>query len=159
MRQWKSSLLLVLLAAVCLPQSGTNIMTPEARRVGERLACKCGSCNNTVGNCPMLECHYASPAREKISAMQKAGKTDDAIVDNFVQESGLSALASPPTQGFNLLGWVMPFIALAIGLIAVTIYLKRFHPKRAPQAATPEIDPEMLARYRERIDKEVSKLE
>ena len=32
----------------------------------------------------------------------------------FVKESGLSALASPPTQGFSLLGWVMPFVGILL---------------------------------------------
>src|SRR6476620_311943 len=109
----RSRLLLILaLAAVCLPQTSTQLVTPEIKRVGDKLACKCGACNNTVATCSMLECHYSLPAREKIGEMQKSGAGDQTIVDVFVKEGGLSALASPPTQGFSLLGWVMPFIGL-----------------------------------------------
>ena len=93
-----------------------QVQTPGVRRVGDRLACKCGTCNNTVGNCPMLECHYSHPARQRISKMLDQGMSDDAIVAVFVKEQGLSALAAPPAEGFNLLGWLMPFIALAGGL-------------------------------------------
>ena len=104
----------------------------------------------------MLECHYSLPAREKIDQMQKAGASDQSIVDSFVKESGLSALASPPAEGFNLLGWVMPFIALALGLGAVAIWFKRFF--RRKSAAAPEL-PEIDRRYQERMDRELEELE
>ncbi len=133
-------------------------MSPAVRRVADKLACKCG-CNNSVGTCTMLQCHYSDPARKKIAGLQAEGKSDDQILHTFVQESGLSALAVPPTEGFSLLAWVMPFVALALGLLGLTLYIKRYHPRRAPAAAMPEVDPEVLARYRDRIDKEVSKLE
>jgi cytochrome c-type biogenesis protein CcmH len=153
----KSRLLLAFaLAAICLPQTATTYVAPEVRRVGDKLACKCGACNNTVGTCPMLQCHYSLPAREKIDQMQKAGASDQAIVDSFVKESGLSALASPPPEGFNLLGWIMPFLALAFGLGAVAIWFKRFL-RRGP-AAVPEL-PEIDRRYQERMDKELEELE
>ena len=153
----KSRLLLALgLAAICLPQTATTYVTPEVRRVGDKLACKCGACNNTVGTCPMLECHYSLPAREKIAQMQRAGASDQSIVDSFVKESGLSALASPPAEGFNLLGWVMPFIALALGLGAVAIWFKRFF--RRKSATAPEL-PEIDRKYQERMDRELEELE
>ena len=115
-----------MLAAVCLSQTPMQVQIPGVRRVGDRLACKCGTCNNTVGNCPMLECHYSHPARQRISKMLDQGMSDDAIVAVFVKEQGLSALAAPPTEGFSLLGWLMPFIALALGLGVIWLYIKRF---------------------------------
>jgi cytochrome c-type biogenesis protein CcmH len=152
----KSRLLLALaLAAVCLPQSATKLVTPEIRRVGDKLACKCGSCNNTVATCQMLQCHYSLPAREKIEQMQKSGVTDDAIVDSFVKESGLVALATPPAEGFHLLGWIMPFIAILFGVGSVAIWIKRFGRKQQAVAPVPEID----HRYLERMDKELRELE
>jgi cytochrome c-type biogenesis protein CcmH len=157
MLQRKSRLLLVLaLAAICLPQTATQYVTSDVRRVGDKLASKCGACNNTVGTCPMLECHYSLPAREKIGEMQKAGASDQTIVDAFVKESGLSALASPPAEGFNLLGWVMPFVGLAFGLAMVTLWFKRFMRRKSASApGLPDID----RRYQERMDKELEELE
>lgn len=154
----KAALLFLALAGVVLPQtSSVQYLTPEIRRVGDKLACKCGACNNTVGTCPMVQCHYAEPAREKIAKMQSQGASDQAIVDSFVQESGLSALASPPASGFHLLGWVMPFIGLAVGLIAVAIWLKRFRAPR-PALETPAASP-VDERYRERIEKDLAELD
>src|SRR5688572_13208341 len=145
MRKLRSSALLLILAAVCLPQSGTQLVTPDIRRVGDKLACKCGACNNTVATCQMLECHYSLPARERIAQMQKTGADDKAIVDTFVKEGGLAALAAPPTSGFNLLAWVMPFVAISFGLVAIAIWFKRFAGKR--QVAAVKTEPEIDARY------------
>ncbi len=144
------------MAAACLPQSGTNLVTPEIRRVGDKLACKCGVCNNTVATCQMLQCHYTYPAREKIAEMQKAGMGDQSIVDAFVKERGIVALAAPPMQGFNMLGWAMPFVVIGIGLGAITLWMKRF---RRPKVVAGPVDPQAYERYRKRIDQETADLD
>ncbi len=158
MRKFRNSLLLFVLAAVCLPQTATQLVTPEIRRVGDKLACKCGVCNNTVATCQMLECHYSLPARQKIATLQQQGQSDDTILASFVKESGISALSSPPAEGFNLLGYLMPIIGIVAGLGAILLFLKKSKQNRIP-ATVPPLDNEMLARYKERIDKDMAKLE
>src|SRR5215475_14532896 len=105
MRRLRNSLIFGLLAVICLAQSSSE-STAEVRRVGERLACLCGSCTNTVGTCPMIGCHYSAPARERIAKMQSEHATDDAVVDDFIKREGKRSLAVPPAEGFNLLSWV-----------------------------------------------------
>jgi cytochrome c-type biogenesis protein CcmH len=145
MRKFRNSFLILALAAVCLPQTATQLVTPEIRRVGDKLACKCGVCNNTVATCQMLQCEYSNPARQKIAAMQRQGQSDQAILANFVKEGGIAALSAPPATGFNLLGYVMPFIAILLGLGGIVLYMKRF--RRNTTAATiPQLDNEILAR-------------
>ncbi|MEO8130149.1 MAG: cytochrome c-type biogenesis protein CcmH [Bryobacteraceae bacterium] len=158
MRKLRNSFLLLVLAAVCLPQSATQLVTPEIRRVGDKLACRCGVCNNTVATCQMLECHYSLPSRQKIAAMQKEGKSDETILAAFVKEGGISALSSPPAEGFNLLGYVMPIFGVVIGLGAILIFLRRSRRLETP-ATVPPLNNEMLTRYRDRIDKDMAKLE
>ena len=158
MRKFRNSLLLFVLAAVCLPQTATQLVTPEIRRVGDKLACKCGVCNNTVATCQMLECHYSLPARQKIATLQQQGQSDDTILASFVKESGISALSSPPAEGFNILGYLMPIIGIVAGLGAILLFLKKSKQNRIP-ATIPPLDNEMLARYKERIDKDMAKLE
>jgi len=157
MQKFRNSFLLLVLAAVCLPQTATQLVTPEIRRVGDKLACKCGVCNNTVATCQMLECHYSLPARQKIATLQKEGQSDETILASFVKESGISALASPPAEGFNILGYLMPIIGIVAGLGAIFLFLKKS--RKAIPAAVPPLDTEMLARYKERIDKDMAKLE
>ena len=158
MRRLRSSLLIVGLAAFSLAQSSSQLLTPDIKRVGARLACLCGACKNTVGDCAMLECHYSKPARVKIAAMQAGGASDDAIVEQFIQDRGLQALSAPPTTGFSGLAWIMPFVALGLGLGAIVLFIRRFHPRRAP-ASAPEIDPELMKRYQASIEKDLAKLD
>jgi len=151
--------LLFVLAGLCLPHNSTTYATPEISRVGDKLACKCGGCANTVGNCQMLMCHYSSPAREKIAKQQAQGIPDQAIIDGFVKEVGIAALAAPPAQGFNLLGWVMPFVAVLLGMCAILIYWKRFHkPAPAPSAAE-NSPPAIDEKYRKQIEAELAEME
>ncbi len=158
MARWKSFVLLALVACLLVGQEGATLVTPSVRRVGMRLACLCTTCRNTVGDCAMLECGYCKPARLKIAQMQAEGKTDDEIVATFVKESGMQALASPPTSGFSLLAWVMPFVMIGLGLVAITWFVKRFGARRAP-VGVPVMDDETLRRYQEQIEKDVAKLE
>jgi cytochrome c-type biogenesis protein CcmH len=155
-RRFLPAVMLFVLAGACLSQTASQLVTPEIRRVGDKLACKCGHCNNTVATCQMLGCGYSTPAREKIAAAQKAGQSDQAIIDGFVKEMGVVALAVPPTEGFTLLAWVMPFVGIALGLVAIFLYWKRFH-ARAPAAAVagPAID----ENYRKRIEAEMADLD
>lgn len=139
-----------------MAQSSTEFLTPSIRRVGDRLACLCGSCKNTVATCQMLGCHYSAPAREKIAKLQAAGLSDDAIVDDFVKKEGIKALSVPPTEGFSLVGWLMPFIALGMGLGMIVFFIKRF---RKPSVDTVPVDVAVLDRYHEQIEKDMAKLE
>jgi cytochrome c-type biogenesis protein CcmH len=104
----------------------------------------------------MLECHYSHPARQKIALLESQGKTDDQVVDSFVKDQGLQALSAPPTSGFSGLAWVMPWVAIALGLAAIYFFIRRFHPQRAP---APEIDAEVMQKYRDTIDKDLDKLD
>jgi cytochrome c-type biogenesis protein CcmH len=144
-----------LLAALSLAQVSSEYVTPEIRRVGVKLACLCGSCKNSVGDCPMLACHYSNPAREKIQKMQAEGKSDQAIIDSFVKDEGIRALVVPPAEGFNLLAWVMPFAMIGFGLAAIWWFIRRMS-KPAPAA---ELDPRLLERYQETIEKDLTKLD
>ena len=81
----------------------------------------------------MLECHYSLPAREKIAQMQKTGASDQSDRRRFRErKSGWPRLPHRPPQGFNLLGWVMPFIAiLRSGSCVIAMWFKRFARPRA----------------------------
>jgi cytochrome c-type biogenesis protein CcmH len=145
----------VIVAAVSLAQTASQLQTEPVRRVGMRLACLCGSCNNTVAECQMLECHFSKPARMRIAELQAMGRSDSEIVDEFVAKYGKQILAAPPAEGFNLLAWVMPYVALGAGLGAIWLFVRRF---RKP-ALAPPVDDEALSRYRDRIEKDLTKLD
>jgi cytochrome c-type biogenesis protein CcmH len=151
LRRLRSSLIL-LAAALLLGQGATPLENPRVRRLGDQLVCLCG-CGSSVTQCNMLHCEFSEPARQKLLTMVNAGMTDSEILAAFVKEYGQRILMKPPAEGFNLLGWLMPFIALAAGLALVWWLIRRF---RAPLAvAGPAPDAALLAR----IEKETDELD
>ena len=128
--------MLLLVATICLGESGVDVWGPDVRRVGGRLACLCKTCVETVGTCPMLQCHYSSPARQRIQQMAKLGMSDDKMVNVFVKENGIQALSVPPAEGFNAMVWIMPWLAAAMGLGGIAWYVRR-HSKAQPLEETP----------------------
>jgi cytochrome c-type biogenesis protein CcmH/NrfF len=156
MRRLKNSLLYLALAATCLAQGTTPLTNPKVRRIGEGLRCMCGGCNYTLTDCNMLSCSGAEYGRAKLGALVAKGMSEAAIKAEFVKEFGPVVLTKPPTQGFFLLGWIMPFVAILIGLLAIWWFVKRF---LAKPVTAPAVDPEILSRYRERIEKDLAKLD
>ena len=132
-------------------QDPTSFMTADVARVGSRLACRCEGCRNTVGDCPMIRCHFADPMRRRVHDMQKAGMTDDEIVRDIVREEGIVALSSPPATGWGLFTWVMPFFAIGIGLWVYTLWVRR---NRQPAVEVQPVDAALLERFRDQIEAE-----
>lgn len=141
------------LAAVLAQEDPTSYLTPDVARVGEKLACRCGGCRNTVGNCPMIRCHSADPKRKRIFEMKKAGMSDAAIVDRFVQEEGAVALSAPPTGSLGgLIAWVMPGVALAIGFFIWVRFVRRNQQEVKPLTAKEQA---ALERYKSQFEEDV----
>ena len=138
--------------AALVAQDPTSYLTPDVMRVGDRLACRCGGCRNTVGNCPMLHCSSADPLRRRIHEMKSQGKSDDAVVSSIVREEGVVALSAPPAEGFGLFTWVMPGIALFIGFFVWSSFVRRNHKK--PEELS-EKDHAMIERFRSQMDDEL----
>jgi cytochrome c-type biogenesis protein CcmH len=157
MRRLKSSLLILALAALALAQSPNPLSNPRVRRLGDQLMCLCG-CGATVTSCNMLGCSHSKPAREKLLSMVNAGMSDQAILDAFVVQNGLEILVKPPAQGFHLLGYVVPFVGIALGLVFVWWVIKRFR-KPVAAAAGPELDDAAFAGYQAQIEKDMEKLD
>lgn len=94
-------------------------------RITGEMMCLCG-CNQTVKNCPHTDCGFAIPTRKEIRALLEQGKTYDEVVAIFVKREGEVILSSPKKEGFNLLGYVMPFLALAVAGSGVAMAAKKW---------------------------------
>jgi cytochrome c-type biogenesis protein CcmH len=132
-----------------LAQGGSPLENARVRRLGDQLVCLCG-CGSSVTSCNMLHCEFSDPARQKLLRMVNAGASDSEILASFVREYGQRILLKPPSEGFNLLGWLMPFIAIAAGLTFVWWVIQRFR-KPLPVTAL-EPDPAMLARVEKDLE-------
>lgn len=156
MRRFASKLGFFVLACTALAQEPTPLVDPEVRRIGEQLRCMCGSCNYTLTSCNMLSCSGAEAGRTKLLALVRQGLSEEQIKAEFVKQYGSVVLMKPPSEGFFLLGWIMPFVAILAGLLLVWWVIRRF---LQPPAAAPAVDEATLARYRERIQKELERID
>ncbi|HEY3939592.1 MAG TPA: cytochrome c-type biogenesis protein CcmH [Bryobacteraceae bacterium] len=136
--------------ATLLAQDITNFLTPDVARVGARLACRCGGCKNTVGDCPMLRCSYTDPMRHRIYEMKQHGASDNEIVNAIVREGGVAVLSSP--QPLGIFVWLMPGIALLLGFLVYTSYVRRN--RKTPEPLTAG-DQSIIDRFRTQIDREL----
>jgi len=151
MFQWSSRLIiLALCVAALLPaQMASRNQKVDAYRVGSRLACQCGS-SDTVATCSMLGCGFSHPAKEKIAQMQATGAADSTIIDTFIKEYGQGIYRAAP----NAFGWAVPYAILALGAMAVIMFLRRAH---RPKPAL--VNDARLARYSDQIEQELDNLD
>ncbi len=139
--------------AALIAQDPTSYLTPDVLRVGDKLACRCGGCRNTVGNCPMLRCSSADPLRRRIYSMKVGGLSDTAIVNTIVREQGVVALSSPPAGSLGgLITWVMPALVLLIGFFIYSGFVRRNRKAPEPLSASDEA---MIERFRTQMDREL----
>jgi len=148
---------LVCAAATASAQSAKTLLTDpdEAVRfneISDRLVCQC-SCQMILRVCNHQNCPSAIPMRRSIEAQIQEGKTDDEIVQGFVDEHGLKILSSPPAKGLNLAAWVMPGFAILLGLFFIAHFAGHWMARRrlATAGSGVEIDPEMRARMEEEM--------
>jgi hypothetical protein len=152
---------ITLLAVLALAQDGdvAQIGSSDVLRVGAHIACKCGSCKDTVA-CPMAlqGCGFCNPARVKIAKMQLAGMKDKDVIDTFVKEYGADIYRADPNSFF----WAIPYGALGLGLLAIYFFLRQsFRPKAAagPKPDSQDAEIEVDPRYLEAAEKETSRLD
>jgi cytochrome c-type biogenesis protein CcmH len=131
--------------------------TPTNSQVSEGLTCQCG-CGLTVANCNMPTCGFSVPMRREIDGMIAKGMSRAQIIAYYRRQYGEKVLSAPTTEGFNILAWTMPFIALALGggLMVIAVGRWHSHPPTAPSdskpgAKPPTFDPEL----RRKLEKEL----
>jgi cytochrome c-type biogenesis protein CcmH/NrfF len=142
------------MAVAALAQTASRKPTVDVLRVAHHLACQCG-CSDTVATCAMLECHFSKPAKERIAKLQASGVSDQQIIDQFIAEYGQGIYRGDP----NAWGWVIPYTSLALGLLVIWWFIRRYRkPRPMPEAGPAPEDP-ALAKYNEQIEKDLARLE
>lgn len=95
-------------------------------------------------------CAFAQKELKEVDERVASGSSDDLVLQSFVQEYGPTVLISPPAHGFDLWAWLMPVIALLVGLILALSVV--FHWKRRTAVVpVPRVSPEILSRVRHEI--------
>jgi len=155
---WKgrraASLIAVCLAIVLFMGAGDTV-EQRFNTLGHKLMCKCG-CNQVLLECNHVGCTYSDRMRDELAAGLQRGDNNDLILQAFVQNYGPTVLAAPTTTGFNRVAWIMPFAALAGGILLTTVIVRAWkHRPAAPAVAAPtDLSARALDSQRQRVHEE-----
>ncbi len=126
---------LILLAAASLfLAAGPANTDARFKDLGHRMMCTCG-CGQVLLECNHVGCQSSDKMRNQLQAAIDKGDNDDLILQGFVQEYGPTVIAAPTATGFNRVAWIMPFVALAAGIIFVTWVVRTWKNRPAPVLA------------------------
>jgi cytochrome c-type biogenesis protein CcmH len=120
------SLLLVLAILAIVAATWTGLLATSAthktldqrtQEVAEQL--KCPVCQGeSVADSPAL---LAGQMRQVIREQLQSGKSEQQVVQYFVNRYGDQIAWSPPWQGFALLAWLVPIVLLLSGAILLLV--------------------------------------
>lgn len=117
----------------------------QVREIGSEL--RCVVCQNlSVADSPS---DLAKEMRNLIREQVEQGKSRQQVMDYFVSRYGDFVLLAPPKQGFTLLVWGLPFLAIAVGACGVYLVARRW------TAQSDEPGPAVDPAYAERIRREL----
>lgn len=147
-------LLGVLLIAVLLLM-GAGDSTSRVEKLGHQLMCVC-SCSQILMECNHVGCTYSDTMRKELTAAVDAGETDKEVLALFVEKYGVTVLAAPTHSGFDRVAWLLPYIALVVGIGGVALVVRAWHKRRVPVAvgASSGLSSADLSRLREQARKE-----
>lgn len=103
----------------------------EARAITNGIICPC-SCGEILTGCT---CETGKAMRAYVEREVTGGKSKDQIEASLVAQYGEVILGAPKAKGFNLLVWVAPFVATAIGFLIATVILLRWARRRTAAPA------------------------
>ena len=111
---------------------------PAVKELERKLKCTCG-CNLDIYVCRTTDftCQYSPALHTEVLDLRSAGKTPDEVVAAFVAKYGEQILMAPPPEGFNLAGYLVPGVGVAIVGTLIGLVLLRRARLAAPAPAIP----------------------
>jgi cytochrome c-type biogenesis protein CcmH/NrfF len=104
-------------------------------RIGHQLMCVCG-CNQILLECNHVGCSYSTRMRDELTAAVTRGDSDNGVLQWFIQTYGTTVLTVPSDKGFNRIAWIMPYLALVVGIGTVALIAGTWR-KRPPGPQPP----------------------
>ncbi len=105
--------------------------------------CVCG-CSQILLECNHVGCQYSDRMRGELLAGLERGDNDDLVLQSFVQKYGTTVIAAPTTTGFNRVAWIMPYLALVLGIGTVVFIVSAWKGRGGAgtqSASSPDLGP------------------
>jgi len=155
LNKFKASLLVVVAATLCVAQSASEYETPQINGIAKKLNCNCG-CHLDMACVmpPSGVCPVCKENKIRMANMLKAGMTEQQILDTYVKEQGQQVLVVTP----GAVGFGGPYIALALGGLAVLFVIRRMRSMKPAPVVAPADDKE-FAKYQAEIEKDLQKFD
>lgn len=103
-------------------------------RLGHQMMCVCG-CNQILLECNHVGCSYSTRMRDELTAAVTRGDGDNVILQWFIQTYGTTVLAVPTNKGFSRIAWIMPYLALVLGIGLVVLVVWTWKQRSIPAHA------------------------
>jgi cytochrome c-type biogenesis protein CcmH/NrfF len=114
----------------------------------QSVRCNC-SCGLDVHSCQFqMQCGTSPGWSQRILRSLEAGESVEAIEASFVADFGGTVLMLPPAEGFNLVGYFLPTVAIITAGMLIGL-LVRGAPERTLATRAREVDEEDVARLRD----------
>ena len=143
-------LLVALLAALALATSAVAAGPPVQADLEAEIVCP--TCKTTLDQSSApIAVRMKAYIRERIAAGDSSAEIKAQLVDQF----GPGVLAEPSKRGFDLLAWLLPLGAVAVGAVVVGALAVTWSKRRSAAADAPadDLDPELERRLDEELDR------
>ena len=109
-----AALLLALLLALPGVALADQVRGVDVQQLERELNCPTCKAPLAVSNSPA-----ADRIKQRLRELVAEGRTEEQIKDALVKDFGRQVLAAPPKKGFDLFAWVVPALAVLLGLAAI----------------------------------------
>lgn len=133
---------------------------PVVIAIERRLRCTCG-CTLDVYTCRTTDftCTDSPAMHQEVMERRTKGEDPETIIAAFVAREGQAILMAPPAEGFDLVGYVVPGLAMAAGVVALVAWISRRRSREsaatvpvAAEAAPGPLDDAERERLRRALD-------
>ena len=114
--------------------TGAGDPATRFNELGHQMMCIC-SCNQILLECNHVGCPDSDAMRNELMAAISRGDSDSLVEQAFVQKYGPTVLAAPTNSGFDRTAWIVPFVALFMGLGIVILVVRAWKNRPAPAIA------------------------
>jgi cytochrome c-type biogenesis protein CcmH len=94
--------------------------------------------------------------RGELASYIERGDSDDLTLQAFIQKYGPTVLIAPTNSGFNRVAWIMPYLALLLGITTVVCIVRawKMRPAKIAGSTLPPVSAREIEDFREQARRE-----